>query len=263
MRRSGWAGGDAILRALIAAIAFVLFTTVGVIAADQPIPPAPSHWATDTAGFLSATTVRALDGRLQAYEASTHHQVLVYVCPSTGDTPLEQWTVRAFEAWRVGRKGLDDGLVLFVFSRDRKARIEVGYGMEEMVPDATAARIIRDGITPWFVAGDPDRGVTEGVSLILRQIGGESDNPTGDIVVPGGAAAPLGENIEQLSVPQRIALLFLLLMVSLMIVRHPWIALYLLVSIIGGGRGGGGSIGGGGFSGGGGRSGGGGASGSW
>lgn len=253
----GWAGGDAALRAAFGAIAFILFATVGVVAAEQPIAPAPAHWATDTAGFLSATTVRALDARLQAYEATAHHQVLVYVCPTTGDTPLEQWTVRAFEAWRVGRKGLDDGLVLFVFSRDRTARIEVGYGMEEMVPDATAARIIRASIIPWFVAGDPDRGVTEGVSLILRQIGGESGNAGGDIAVPHGG------NIERPAAPQRIALFFLLLMLSIMIVRHPWIALYLLVSIIGAGRGGGASSGGGGFSGGGGRSGGGGASGSW
>src|SRR5476651_1921969 len=96
---------DALLRALFGAVAFIAFATVGVVAAEQPIPPAPARWATDTAGFLSATTVRALDVRLQAYEATTHHQVLVYVSPTTGDTPLEQWTVRAFEAWKVGRKG--------------------------------------------------------------------------------------------------------------------------------------------------------------
>jgi uncharacterized protein len=243
-----------VLRALFGALAFVLFATIGVRAAEEPIPPTPTHWVTDTAGLLSAQTVRTLDERLQAYEEATHHQVLVYVAPTTGDTPLEQWTVKAFEAWRVGRQGLNDGLVLFVFSKDRTARIEVGYGMEETVPDATAARIIRLTITPWFAAGDPDRGMTEGVSLILRQIGGESASGVGASVSSG--------TVERLTIPQTIVLLFMGAMLLLVILRNPWIALYMLVSIIGGGGGGGysGRVG---FSGGGGRAGGGGASGSW
>jgi uncharacterized protein len=249
-----------VLRALFGAVAFVLFATVGARAADVPIPPTPSRWVTDTAGFLSAQTVRTLDERLQAYEATTRRQVLVYVASTTGDTPLEQWTVNAFEAWRVGRQGLDDGVVLFVFSRDRTARIEVGYGMEEALPDATAARVIRLAVTPWFTAGDPDRGVTEGVSLILRQIGGES---AGAAAGASGVGTVSTGNVQPLTIPQMIAFLFMGTVFLMIVIRNPWIALYMLVSIASGGRGGGYSGGGGSFSGGGGRSGGGGASGSW
>ncbi|HEY0382045.1 MAG TPA: TPM domain-containing protein [Candidatus Elarobacter sp.] len=140
--------------------------------AEVPIPPSPTHWATDTTGFLTPETVDALDARLRAYESSSKHQVLVYVAPTTGATPTEDWTVRAFARWKVGRKGLDDGVVLFVFPADRKVRIEVGYGLEQAVPDATAARIIRD-ITPKLKAGQPDAAVTAGVDEILRAVGGE------------------------------------------------------------------------------------------
>jgi uncharacterized protein len=142
-------------------------------AAEVPIPPSPAHWATDTTGFLAPQTVIALDARLRAYENRSGHQVLVYVAPTTGATPIEDWTVRAFARWKVGRKGLDDGLVLFVFPADRKLRIEVGYGLEQTVPDATAARIIRD-ITPKLKAGESDAAVTAGVDEILAAVGGEA-----------------------------------------------------------------------------------------
>jgi uncharacterized protein len=142
-------------------------------AAEVPIPQSPTHWATDTTGFLAPQTVVALDARLRAYENRTGHQVLVYVAPTTGATPIEDWTVRAFARWKVGRKGLDDGLVLFVFPADRKLRIEVGYGLEHTVPDATAARIIRD-ITAKLKAGESDAAVTAGVDEILGAVGGEA-----------------------------------------------------------------------------------------
>ena len=141
-------------------------------AAEVSIPPPPAHWATDTTGFLAPQTVVALDARLRAYESSSGHQVLVYVAPTTGATPIEDWTVRAFARWKVGRKGLDDGLVLFVFPKDRTLRIEVGYGLEQTIPDATAARIIRD-ITPELKAGKPDAAVTAGIDEILAVLAGE------------------------------------------------------------------------------------------
>jgi uncharacterized protein len=170
------------MRAVRWLLALMMVIGLGTAAngAEIPIPPSPTHWATDTTGFLSSETVVALDARLHAYERSSGHQVLVYVAPTTGATATEDWTVRAFARWKVGRKGLDDGLVLFVFPTDRKVRIEVGYGLEQTVPDATAARIIRD-ITPKLKAGDPDAAVTAGIDEILGAVGGEA---RGD----GGAA---------------------------------------------------------------------------
>src|SRR5689334_24883002 len=103
---------------------------------------------------MSPGAASALDSRLQAYEQSTGHQLLVYIGQTTGDAPIEDWAVRAFAKWKVGRKGIDDGLVLFIMAADRKLRFEVGYGLEPIVPDVTASRIINDVIVPRIRSGD-------------------------------------------------------------------------------------------------------------
>jgi uncharacterized protein len=164
----------AAVRGLRWVVALAILIGLGTAAngAEIAIPRSPAHWATDTTGFLKPQTVAALDARLRAYQHSTGRQVLVYVAATTGDTPMEDWTVRAFRRWKVGRKGLDDGLILFVFSTDHKVRIEVGYGLEQTVPDAVAARIIRNTITPKLRAGRPDEAVSGGVDAILGAIGG-------------------------------------------------------------------------------------------
>ncbi|HEY0394143.1 MAG TPA: TPM domain-containing protein [Candidatus Elarobacter sp.] len=256
--------------------------------AEIPVPHAPARWATDTAAFLQPQTVAALDARLSAYERATGHQVLVYVTPSTGDTPTEDWTVRAFARWKVGRKGLDDGVVLFLFPRDRKVRIEVGYGLEQRVPDATAARIIRDTITPPLRAGRSDEAVVAGIDAILGALGGEAGYASGNggkAVAADAVAAPrpyvapepgaptvhssaigevLGESLGIL-IGLLIAVGVIVLIVKLPEPKETYISSrdtgfgwggFLLGSVVGG-------LTGGGFSGGGGSSGGGGATGSW
>jgi uncharacterized protein len=164
-------------RVLVGVAACFAFGTSAALCAEVPIPASPTQWVTDKAGFLEAQTVEQLNARLRSYQHTTGHQVLVYIAPTTGQTPMEDWTVRAFHAWKVGRKGLDDGLILFIFSDDHRMRIEVGYGLESKVPDAVAARIIRDTITPDLHANRPDRAVTAGVDRILGTIGGEAPRP--------------------------------------------------------------------------------------
>ena len=103
------------------AVAF-LFVPLAAARAAQgpvPVPPAPTRWATDTAGFLSPQALQAADRRLEDYERASGGQMLVWIGQTTGDTPLEDWTADAFRRWKVGRKGLDNGLVLFVFAADR------------------------------------------------------------------------------------------------------------------------------------------------
>ena len=156
------------VRRFLALLMLVGVVVTAAYGAEVAIPPSPAQWATDTSGFLKPQTVAALDARLRAYQTSTGHQILVYVAPTTGATPTEDWTVRAFARWKVGRKGLDDGLILFVFPADHKVRIEVGYGLEQTVPDAVAARIIRDTITPKLKDGQPDAAVTAGVDAVLE-----------------------------------------------------------------------------------------------
>ena len=215
----------------------------------------PSRWLSDTTGFLSPQTRQSLDARLQDFARATGHQVIVYIGDTTGGVPIEDWAVRAFKAWRVGRKGLDDGLVLFIMTRDRTLHIEVGYGLEAVLPDAIASRIIRETLVPAIQAGNNDAAVEGGVNAILSVLTG------------GSANAPLPNESYRKSLPQRqapgqapsqhqspgliqmifmgiIALVFLYLFAT-----NPWLAIYLLSSFMSGGRG----SGGGGFSGGGGK----------
>ena len=229
--------------------------------AETPIPDAPARWVTDNAGFLSAAAAQQLDNRLAEYDRTSGHQVLVFIDHTTGGVPVEDWAVKAFERWRVGRKGIDDGLVLFVFSDDRRLRIEVGYGLEPIMPDMRASRIIREVITPRLQAGDRDGAIRSGVDAIMATLGG-----------PGAPVASPALQGHQISAGRAVlgllGIVVLFILFGGLAVTHPGLA-WILATMIGGGRrggggfGGGGFGGGGGFSGGGGRSGGGGASGSW
>jgi uncharacterized protein len=235
-------------------VVIVLASTALLYAAETPIPPSPTEWVTDTVNLLSPETVRSLNARLAAYEQATGHQLIVYIAPTTGDAPIEDWAVRAFAKWKVGRKGLDDGLALFIMSQDRKMRIEVGYGLEAVVPDAIASRVINEVMAPRIQAGHPDDAVTAAIDSLTGVIGGQANAPP---------PAPAPEQSKPIGLFRWIvygigAILFLALLIT-----HPGLAFYLLASIMSGGSGGGGGGGGGGFGGGGGRSGGGGASGSW
>lgn len=238
----------------LAAAAALALAAAALVAAPAPIPPAPQRWVTDTAGFLSEGTRRSLDARLEAYERSTGHQVLVWIAPTTGETPIEDFAARTFQSWKVGRKGIDDGLVLFIFTGDRKVRFEVGYGLEDKVPDAIASRIIREALAPRLQAGDRDGAVEAGVDAALAAIGGTAVAET-----PPGPARP-----RPLGAAEKIIIAIVVAGFLLILITNPSLAFWLLVNIMSsGGRGGGTSGGGGGWGGGGGRSGGGGATGSW
>ena len=249
--------------AAVALATAVLLIGARASAAEAPIPPAPTRWVTDTVGFLDAATVSRLDRRLEAYERQTGHQVVVWVGASTGDTPLDDFAVRTFEKWKPGSKGRDDGLLLLVLARDRKMAIEVGYGLEDRVPDARASRIINDVMVPRLRANDPNGAVAAGVDAVLAAIEGKP------FVAEPSAEAPRGEPRAGPSRGQLVFYGLLALVLLILMLTNPTLALNLLFIIgsrgFGGGGGGfgGGGFGGGGFSGGGGRSGGGGARGSW
>jgi uncharacterized protein len=225
--------------------------------AAEPIPPSPDRHVTDRAGFLRTETAAALDAKLDAYERQTGHQVLVWIGDSLDGAPLDDWAVRTFAAWKVGRKGFDDGLVMFVLARDRKIDIEVGYGLEDRVPDARAKQVIEDTMAPLLRAGKPDDAVTAGVDAILTAIEGH----------PVGTIAPeVQRPPQQLSKGRLVVYGILALIMIVLAITNPRLAVFFLLNILSGGRGGGwggGGGGGGGWSGGGGRSGGGGARGGW
>ncbi|MGC4115695.1 MAG: TPM domain-containing protein [Myxococcales bacterium] len=222
------------------------------------IPAAPKAWVTDRAGLLTPGTRESLDHRLENVERQTGHQVIVYIDRSTGGAPLEEWAARAFQAWGVGRKGQDDGAALFVLSDDRKARIEVGYGLEDRLTDALASQIVSQTLVPKMRAGNPDEAVAAAVDRLATAVGAPPQSGPGlPRTVARQAPAP--------SAGQLVFLVLVGLALLVLFATHPTLALWLLFNLASGGRvgGGGGGSRRGGFSGGGGRSGGGGASGSW
>jgi uncharacterized protein len=220
------------------------------VLATAPTPPAPSRWVEDRASFLSPPTRVALDLRLEGYERSTGHQVVVWIDDTLQGAPLDDWAVRTFAAWKLGRKGVDDGIALFVFADDRAIDIEVGYGLEDKVPDAIASRIIHETMAPRLQAGDRDGAVTAGVDAVLGAIEGRPWTAQPAVSVAQPTSWITWGLYGVLAV---LALIFL--------IKYPRAATWLLWSLVSGGRGGGGGRAG--FGGHGGRSGGGGARGGW
>lgn len=140
------------------------------LAAAVAIPQRPTTFVSDTAGALQNTTVDSVRDELQTYYAKTGNTVYVWIGDTTGDEPLEQWTVDAATKWKIGRKGKDDGAILFLFMRDHKVRIEVGYGLESSLTDAESSSIIRDDIIPQMRRGNADGAVVSGVDAMLHAI---------------------------------------------------------------------------------------------
>jgi len=133
-------------------------------------PPPPERWASDSVGLLSPATLGALDRKLGQYQLQSGHSVLVYVTDSSHGIPHDEWATTVYNRWTVGRKGLDDGAVLFVFTEDRYRWLAVGYGFERALPDRECARICRSIVKPAMEAGNPDAGITAGVDAILTAI---------------------------------------------------------------------------------------------
>jgi uncharacterized protein len=133
----------------------------------------------DEAEVLRPETRRTLTSLLQQHEARTGAQVVVLTVRSLGGAPVEDYAVAVFEAWKLGRKGHDDGVLLLVAPSERRMRIEVGYGLEGTLSDLAAGRIIRDVIAPRFRDGDFDAGVADGVSAILDQLEGRASPVAG------------------------------------------------------------------------------------
>jgi uncharacterized protein len=285
----------ALPRALFAAA--VLCFAVLAASAEVAVPPLKAR-VTDITGTLSQQAVSQIEQRLAAFEAKNGTQIAVLLVSTTQPESIEQYAVRAFEQWKLGRKGVDDGVLLVIAKDDRKLRIEVGYGLEGALTDATAKRIISDDIVPQFKRGDFAAGVVAGVSRIMKVVDGEalppaataSRNGEGNLpfnpewliagfvlfsVINHGLRAVLGR-LGAAGVMAVVSGFIIWLVVSSLIGASVAGVIAFVFSLLAGGvnmsggrgygSGGwssGGGGGGGGFDGGGGRSGGGGASGGW
>jgi uncharacterized protein len=139
---------------------------------------------TDLAGLLSQQQAGLLEDQLTRFERETSHQVVVLTVPTLEDEDIASFSIRVAEDWKIGRKGHDNGVILLIARDDRKLRIEVGYGLEGVLPDAIANRIIQDVIVPRFRDRDFAGGIESGVSAIIQSVRGEeiaatSRNPIG------------------------------------------------------------------------------------
>lgn len=145
----------------------------GTAQAEVEVPQLKQR-VTDLTATLDAAQVQALDARLAAFEASKGSQIAVLMLPSTQPEAVEQFGIRVAEAWKLGRKGVDDGVLLLIAKDDRKLRIEVGYGLEGALNDATAKRIVAEIITPYFKRGEFYAGIDAGVTAIIKVVAGEA-----------------------------------------------------------------------------------------
>jgi uncharacterized protein len=127
----------------------------------------------DQAGVLSAERARTLEGKLARFEAETTHQIAILTVPTLAGEPIESFALRVAETWQLGHAGLDNGILLLVVPEDRTARIEVGYGLEGVVPDAVAKRVLEDVMFPRFRSGDLAGGIDAGVEALLHAARGE------------------------------------------------------------------------------------------
>jgi uncharacterized protein len=165
----------------------LLFSTLAASALDVPVL---TGRVVDLAGVLPAQDAGQLSEELKAHEEKTGNQVAVLILPSLEGEPLEEFSHRIATTWKLGRKGTDNGVLLFIALKERKLRIEVGYGLEGTLTDLRSAHIIRQEIVPRLKAGDIPGGVRAGTEAILKTIEGTYqavDKPQGGPAFISGA----------------------------------------------------------------------------
>ncbi len=257
--------------------AAAIFAAFAVSRGAEVIPPSPPNHFNDFAGVVPPATAQQLDRELANFERETSNQIVVAVYRKMqSDSSIDDYSVRVYQAWKIGQKGRDNGALLLVYIDDHKMRIATGYGLEGALPDATCKRILDTELTPRFRAGDFGGGLAAGVHAMLAATRGEyrgTGSTQREAMGARGHSGVSGGGIAQFVV---IGIVLLILGLTRRrrglvygrsgrsVVSTPW--WYGGPGGWGGGSGGGswgGGGGGGGFSGGGGSTGGGGASGSW
>jgi uncharacterized protein len=173
------------------------FLCCGIACADVAVPPISTR-VTDLTGTLNASQRSALEQKLAAFEQRKGAQIAVLILPTTKPEAIEQYSIRVVEAWKLGRKDVDDGALLLVAKDDHELRIEVGYGLEGVLTDATSNRIIEEIIVPRFRAGDFAGGIDAGVDQIMRVIDGEPLPPPPKWQAPRHSSRDVGNALPLL-----------------------------------------------------------------
>jgi len=165
----------------------VLLLGAGLAGAEdlQPVPALAAR-VTDLTGTLSVDQRGQLEAKLTAFETQKGAQIAILLVPTVTPEAIEQYALRVVEAWKLGRKGVDDGALLLIAKQDRKLRIEVAYGLEGALNDATAKRIISETITPRFKQGDFYGGIDAGLDAMIKVVSGEALPPKAAASSGGG-----------------------------------------------------------------------------
>ncbi|MFT4249419.1 MAG: YgcG family protein [Pseudomonas sp.] len=241
-------------------IVLLLALVPGLLPAQQLAAiPALGSPVVDQTGTLDAAQKQRLEQQALALQQSKGSQLQVLIVASTQPETIEEYTQRVFDAWKLGRKGVDDGVLLVVAKDDRRVRIQPGYGLEGAIPDAIANRVIQEYLVPQFRQGDYAGGIEQASAVLVKLIEGE------DLPAPVSA-----QDAKDDADPIPVSFILRCIGVFLIIFWFMFDRRSTL-DVARGGSGGSGRIGGGGWSGGGGggwsggggSSGGGGASGSW
>jgi uncharacterized protein len=165
-KRGSWIVSTILLIVLLQFTAFSsLFAALAV--------PALTGRVNDYAGMISAPVKADLEAKLKQFETAESTQIVILTVPSLKGDPIEDFSIRVAEAWKIGQKGKDNGVLLIVSKEEHKVRIEVGYGLEGKLTDLVSGRITRDEIVPAFKAGQFDIGFTKGVAAIIAAVHGE------------------------------------------------------------------------------------------
>jgi uncharacterized protein len=168
------------LPARIALVVALVFVGAAAMAEDRPIPALTGR-VVDETGTLTADQKSALEGKLQSFEQRKGTQMVVLLTGTTFPEPIESYSIRVAEAWKIGRKGVSDGIIIVVAKSDRTMRLEVGYGLEGVIPDAVARRLIDEVFIPGFRQGDFYAGLDAGIDRLIKVIDGE---PLPEVKVP-------------------------------------------------------------------------------
>lgn len=244
-------------------ISFLLFLALPFYLYSLEIPERPLGRVSDYAKILKPEEISTIEAILLNYERETTNQIVIAIFKSLEGWDIEDFSIRLAEKWKIGQKGKDNGIIIVVAMKERKVRIEVGYGLEGVVPDITARQIIDREIAPHFRKSDYFNGLRNGVDALIKAIGGEykvEKGKSGEVIVA-------------------LIILFIVMVFLLQILaglsygltytrsKGRWHRRYSVWDSFWGGFfggwGSGGGFSGGGFSGGGGSFGGGGATGSW
>ena len=232
-----------------------IFLFCSILVYSEPKIPSLQNWATDLTNTLTSQQLSTLDYHLRTFEDSTSNQIAILMIPTLDNYPLEEYSYDVAHQNKIGTKKLDNGILLLIVKGDRKARIEVGYGLEGALPDALASSIIRNVMFPYFRKEEYYNGITAGVNAIISAVRGEYK-------------AEYKPNKKDKGLPNLLPFIIIIFFIIRFLFRGGRRGGGGFIFFPGGFGGGssGGSFGGGsfgGFSGGGGSFGGGGASGSW